>query len=179
MKNCIITASGKEIDFLNPISADISINDIAFALSHLCRYTGHTAEFYSVAQHSLLVSYAVPEEYALQGLLHDAAEAYLGDVSSPLKSLLPDYQAIEKKLEKLIWTTFGLNDELHQSVKDADMLLLRSEAKDLLKLKQERRWELFGHGETLPFKIIPMDPLDARTLFINRFKKITSLALVH
>ena len=86
----ITTQSGKHFDFNNLSAADICIEDISCALSNLCRFTGHVQDFYSVAQHSVHVSYLVPPEFALEALLHDAAEAYCNDISAPRKRLLPD-----------------------------------------------------------------------------------------
>lgn len=80
--------SGREVDLLRPSHEDIEIADIATALSRICRFTGHGRKFYSVAEHSVRASHLVSPEVALQALLHDATEAYLGDVSSPLKKCL-------------------------------------------------------------------------------------------
>jgi len=89
MKNTEIQLfSGKTFDFLDLKPINIDISDIAHALSQLCRFNGHTDRFYSVAEHSLYVSSLVHPNYAIYGLLHDAAEAYIGDMTTPLKSAI-------------------------------------------------------------------------------------------
>lgn len=95
----ILTYTGLHFPLLKPEYFHFNILDIAHALSQLCRFTGHTSSFYSVAQHSVMVASLVPADQALAALMHDAAEAYLGDVSSPLKALLPDYKLIETNVE--------------------------------------------------------------------------------
>lgn len=102
----INTLSGKHLDFTNISPDSICIEDIAAALSNICRFTGHLEEFYSVAQHSVRVSYLVPPEFALEALMHDAAEAYCNDISSPLKALLPEYRVIEDRIEAVIRSKF-------------------------------------------------------------------------
>lgn len=87
----ILTATGRRLDLIGSTAADIDALDIARGLSRACRFAGQTVPFYSVAQHSVLASYLVPPEDALHALLHDAAEAYLGDLTGPLKRLLVSY----------------------------------------------------------------------------------------
>lgn len=82
------TLSGKTIDLLNPSPEGIILDDIATALSNTCRYNGHTKRFYSVAEHCIRLSYAVTPSHAMAALLHDAAEAYVGDIIAPLKKFV-------------------------------------------------------------------------------------------
>ena len=91
----INTQSGRHFNYQRQRSEDICIEDIATALSHECRFAGHTDHFYSVAQHSVLVSEMLPPELALEGLLHDAMEAYFKDIPTPLKSLMPGYKKLD------------------------------------------------------------------------------------
>lgn len=106
MSKTILTRSGKLFDYTTPTTDMVELDDIAHALSNLCRFTGHCDRFYSVAEHSVLVSRLVPDDLALGGLLHDAAEAYCGDVNSPLKSMLGTYRAIEARITAVIEAKF-------------------------------------------------------------------------
>jgi hypothetical protein len=158
--------SGAQFDLLQPDVSTVTIEDIAHALSNICRFTGHVRSFYSVAQHSVLVSRWVPPEYALQGLLHDAAEAFIGDVATPLKRLLPDYQDIEHRIEMSLFKRFGLPARLHPCIKDADRLLLHTEQRDLMGVED-------GTVVTIPARIEPTGSLDAFEQFMSRYKEIT------
>jgi hypothetical protein len=131
----IETVSGKHFHFLSPSPDEIDIHDIAYALSNLCRYTGHCSSFYSVAEHSVYVASLLPSELRLAGLLHDAAEAYLGDVNSPLKRLLPDYKKIEKRVEEAIANKFKLPFPHPTGIKHADLQQLRTESFHLIPSK--------------------------------------------
>lgn len=115
-KSSISTVSGRFFDILKPEDYEFDIDEIATALSNICRYTGHVNKFYSVAEHSVLVSRLVPSRLALAGLLHDASEAFVGDVSSPLKRLLPDYKRIEERVQEAIADQFGLPYPFPQEV---------------------------------------------------------------
>lgn len=126
-----ITISGKRVSVEDPRPEDICLRDIAHALSHICRFGGHVKRFYSVAEHSVLVSRLVPRQWARQGLLHDTMEAYIGDVISPLKALLPEYKKIEAKWEAVLAQRFGLPEHLDPSVKQADLVALVTEQRDL------------------------------------------------
>ena len=144
----ILLRSGNYFDLQDPSASRFEVTDIAHALSNICRFTGHTRQFYSVAEHSVLCSYLVPHEDRMIALMHDAAEAFIGDVSSPLKKLLPDYKAIERGVEEHVFSTLGLPYPFPPSVKKADRIMLRLEQSQLM--RNEDRWEGTEDGEGLP-----------------------------
>ena len=130
--SCIKTYTGIMFDPLNPKPELMDIRDIAHALSMLCRANGHFRSFYSVGQHSVnCAREAAARGYSrrvqLACLLHDASEAYLSDVTRPVKQELPKYLEIEEPLQEMVWHKFlggGLSEEENRQVFaiDDDML---------------------------------------------------------
>lgn len=131
----IETASGKRFYIDAP---EFDINDIAAATSKQCRYTGHTKDFYSVAEHQILVS-EIMEHLELgdpfEGCNHDDAEGYLSDIASPWKALLPDYKKLEAKVEGPLRRWLGIPEQMTDGCKRADWLALFIEVKTLLPTK--------------------------------------------
>lgn len=121
------TYTGRAFWPLDPSPAAIDPTDIAHALSMLCRYGGHAHRFYSVAEHCVLMSHAVSPENALWALLHDAAEAYLGDMVRPLKRAMPAYREAEDRLMTAICQRFDLATACPDEVRVADTRILRDE----------------------------------------------------
>ena len=101
----IMLHSGAWFDFAAPNSSSFTVDDIAQGLANICRYSGQCNRFYSVAEHSLLVS-ETAVGFELEALMHDAAEAFLGDITRPLKQMLPDYKRIESEVERAIFRQF-------------------------------------------------------------------------
>lgn len=167
----IQTFSGLQFFPFRPEESEILIEDIAHALSNLCRFTGHVSHFYSVGQHSILVSQLVPPEYAVAGLLHDATEAYLSDIASPIKPGIPGYYAIEERLEKRIFQEFGISLPLPGCVKEADMVAVATEARDLMP-NYSRMWKL-TRPPLLGVRIDPWTPEATERQFLDRFRRLT------
>lgn len=125
IRNILQTITGRRIDLDVPKPEQIHIIDIAYGLSHMPRFAGQTPIPYDVATHSWLVSKIIEASGGsvlaqLQGLLHDAAEAYLSDLPSPVKMRCPDYQRLEKRLFRAIAKRFGIPAKLPPNVKEAD-----------------------------------------------------------
>lgn len=168
-KTSIAIFNGDFFDFEKPEIHDFDIDVIAHSLSNLCRFTGHTIRHYSVAEHSVLVSRLVPPELAFDGLMHDAAEAYLGDVSSPLKAMLPEYKKIEKRVEAALAEFYGLRFPLPIEVKHADKQLYRQELSQVTN-GQDNLW--FTDLPDANVLVAGMQAKDAKKAFLNRFKEL-------
>lgn len=168
----IQTYTGKKFFPLNPRVEDIDILDIAHALSLMCRYGGHCSHFYSVGEHSVILSRVVPKEDALWALLHDATEAYLVDVPRPVKKELTNYREIEAGLEVAIAMKFGLGLPMPEAVKHADNSILTDEMHALMPNPPDR-WdnELPALGVWFPL----WDPPHAEAAFLKRFNELTGV----
>lgn len=181
METYIETASGLKYHFLNPQEDEITIEDIAFSLANKCRFSGHT-NFFSVAEHCCSVSARLPEELQLAGLLHDAAEAYLGDIPAPLKACLPDYRHLETINEEVINKKFKINlsfNDLHL-IKDADLRALYTEAFYLIP-SQGTHWSVFnGKNYTVEKMYKPrcLPPAGAYKLFMDFYNYLTKSPII-
>lgn len=169
-----LSLKGRQIYPLDIRPEDVDIEEIAHSLAHQCRFQGHVRDFYSVAEHSVRLSLQLPEDLALCGLLHDATEAYCGDMIRPLKRSLPEYQAIEGQIWLAVANRFGLPLELPSEIKVADNRMLQTERRDLL---AAHRWswmeDSVAEGATLPydFQIVPWSPTYARARFLREFER--------
>lgn len=190
------TFSGRFFDYEFPAPEQISIEDIAHALSHICRFGGHTRTFYSVAEHSVLVSRLLEQSsaarYQLAALLHDGHEAYLGDLPTPLKVAIGEsYRVMVAGADAAIGAYLGINPgDFHSAaVRWADAVALRLEAHKLkasggLHPEWDVAWEEHNLGDVK--LLAPMlnadyvnawrpglSPRDAEDGFLSRFYRLT------
>ena len=169
----IQTHTGKAFYPFQPRPEDIDIEDIAHALAHQCRYGGHTVKFYSVAQHCVLITRALHAAgfdrlTIFAGLMHDATEAYLVDLPSPVKNMLPGYRDAEVRLGAVIAEKFGLPPVEPKIVKEYDTRILRNEAEVLLGDAVDGWW---NHIDRLPIPPIEAwEPRVAKAFFRDWFK---------
>lgn len=170
----IQTFTGRPFWPLAPRPEDVAIEDIAHALSMICRYNGHCRRFYSVAEHSLLLCQEVtrlePENvlHQLQALLHDAAEAYLCDIPRPVKPLLPGYYAAERAVDAAISARLGITIAPKTTlIHDLDTRILVDEAEALMPVESAAwHWRL---GPPLGVEIRALAPADAEVEFLAAY----------
>jgi hypothetical protein len=170
----IQTYSGIAFYPCDPIPEEVCIADIAHALSNLCRFTGHTKYFYSVAEHCVHVSRLCPPEHALWGLLHDASEAYVSDLSRPVKlhtALGEEYRRVEAVLQASIIAAFGLPEKEPAEVKSADNRMLYVEAEHLMSPLRPgwAKWASLLHGDEPSLDTPCWTPETAKANFMERF----------
>ncbi len=176
MRFWIQTATGRAFNIEQPSVDDVDLEDICKSLSKVCRFGGHCKKFYSVAQHCVLASYLVPKEYALEALLHDAAESYTGDITNSMKRLLSSelgepFDDILNRIETAVAWSFGLSWPVSDVVHAADMMCLAIEKRDLM-MPEPMPWMKLPEPD--PSHVIdPWTPEEAETAFRIRYMELT------
>lgn len=170
--NYISTYTNKRFHFMNPFEDEVCIEDIAQALSNMCRYSGHVKKFYSVAEHSVILADFVMEKYdnadmALTALFHDASEAYIVDVPSPIKPYLTNYQEIEDGISKVINKVFNISP-MCTIIKELDTNIICDEAKVLFKSVPD--WVKYYKEIGVTLKLYTPD--EAREVFMSKFEEL-------
>lgn len=171
----MLTVTGVQFWPIDPLPDEVRILDIAHALSRTCRFGGHVPSgFYSVAEHSLLVSEVLPEPLKLWGLLHDASEAYISDIVRPAKRFIVGYDEVEARIMRAVSERFGLDPVMPPEVKQADEAVLHAEYFQLgfAEISPEP-W-----GLTVPpaeVKIVRMEPDRAMNEFIDRYHSLLAI----
>jgi uncharacterized protein len=160
------TYTGKRFMVGKPSLDDIDIIDIAHSLSMQCRYNGHCNLFYSVAEHCCLLYDVADQQHKLWALLHDATEAYLCDIPSPVKPLLKEYKQIETNLMSLIATKFGMSGDMPQQVHWLDTAILTDEVIQNLNMSNMNH---YYDKQRLNVKIKNWSPHIAKQQFLDRF----------
>lgn len=173
-RTAVITASGYVLDLSNSDASGLPVEDVARALAYQPRWCGATRKFYSVAEHSVMVSQLVPAPFAYDGLWHDAIEFIQGDWPSPLKTYLGK-EAINRKLapiEEALAKRFGFTPHAPQ-VKESDLIAMATEVRDLL----PPAWMDWGHLPPPALnRIEPVGPERAFELFMQRHEEVSHLA---
>lgn len=171
------TFTGRPFYPMSPEPEDIDARDIAHALSLLCRYGGHVTRFYSVAEHCVLMSEMVAPVNALWALLHDATEAYMGDMIRPLKSAMPAYRVAEDRLAAAIARRFGLALVCPAEVKLADARILLDE-RDALMTQPPQPWAI-DHLAPLGVEVRCWSPEEAEKRYLEHLRELLPVGLPH
>ncbi len=169
------TQSGKRFYPLDPKPSEVHIEDIAHALSNLSRFNGHTKKFYSVAQHSCLVHDYMPANLKKLGLMHDATEAYIGDMIRPIKYYNQFFQDIEEKVWLAIRKKFRISESPSsvKVLKHWDNMICAAEKRDLHPASE------FWFGMPDPEGVLPIRPWPssyAKGQFMRRFNDVFGVA---
>lgn len=168
----IMTYTGRHFNAMQPHIDDICIEDIAHALSLMTRFNGHCNAFYSIAQHSVLLSHQFPTQYLqMWALLHDTDEAYVSDVPSPTKKYIPGYRDIEDNVMACIASKFGLNLPMPDEVHRMDKRIVHDEAIELFKHLGDNNWA--NPDLAIGISITPWSPEEAEDAFLSRYANLT------
>jgi uncharacterized protein len=168
------TYTGRAFYVMSPAAEDIDPVDVAHALALICRYGGHVNRFYSVAEHCVLMSHAVAPENGLWALLHDATEAYVGDMIRPLKHAMPTYREAEDRLMTVICDRFGLDHACPDEVKAADNRILRDERAALMAVPP-LPWSSIENVRPLGVRIEGWLPVEAERRYLDRLHELLAV----
>lgn len=176
--NWIETYTGKQFWPLDPEPASVDIEDIAHALATTNRFNGHATEPYSVAQHSVLCCDMASPPAKAQALLHDATEAYLPDLTRPVKTVMPEFRSAEDNLWRTaIAPRFGLPPTFVLEVQEVDVRMLVTEARDLALYRTFAWWR--GRVDPYSITIEPWSWRTAEARFLERFHALRKAGLMN
>jgi hypothetical protein len=175
------TYNGTPFELTAPKKEDVDFEEIAHSLSQICRFAGHVRPFYSVAEHCCRVADLLPHPLKAYGLLHDAHESYIGDITTPVKRCFDTHQmrafnvAVEQPIMRAIYEAAFIDPDpdpsILEAVKFADMTLMMTERRDLFRYqKPERDWGEYEAIEPLADRIVPWTMSFARDEFRRRLR---------
>lgn len=174
MDDGIALLSGALFNYNKPEESQVTVEDIASALSNVCRFSGHLPRFYSVAQHLVNTSRIVPEEHAFTALMHDTAEAFTNDLPTPLKYALPIFKELEEKIESAMSKKFDFQYPYPDAIKLADTQMLLLEKNYVKEDKNE--WQYYKDVKFKHLKpLVDLDswqPRRAKREFLERFNEL-------
>ncbi len=167
----IQTYTGLKFYPFSPRAEDIDIEDIAHALSMNCRFNGHVKYYYSVAQHSVIVSNICEKQFAFSGLMHDSSESYISDIARPLKrmSSFNFYNEMEENILEVIYKKYKIRP-INDHIKHVDSRLTLTEGRDLM--PNVSYWPMIKKYDPYDFKIEPWSQKHSKQLFLERFNKL-------
>lgn len=173
----IMMRSGAYFNYNDPAAFEGSIEDIAHALSNVCRYAGHCDYFFSVAQHAVNASHAVARGHEFDALMHDTAEAVTGDITTPLKRAVPFFKELEMQIEAGMSKRFNFTYPLSEQVKIVDLQMLKLE-REVLFPDATDHWAVLDGVEIESLRglrgisMSPMGPSEAKQAFLRRYDEL-------
>lgn len=177
----IMLGSGTYFDFESPETSQITIEDVAYGLAFACRFAGQAVSratakrvFYGVAEHCVRMSYIVPPGHEYDALMHELGEPTCGDMTGPLKSLCPEYKAIEKRCEAAGLARFNVPMRDPVLIKHYDLVMLATEKRDLMPMSDREEWAWVKGALPLPDIIEPWSPYDAADRFLARYRELSA-----
>jgi hypothetical protein len=169
---------GRMFDPFSPDMEALSIDVISQSLGNACRFGGQIRDFYSTAQHSVLVALLAPKDMAAQraAMLHDGDEAVgLPDMITPVKAMFPAFKSAQNRIGDLIARRYGFTHDDHMRIKPADSAALATEKRRFKNPKNAAYWDRWSNGQVAAdwLEIVPLNPGEARDLFLTAWDRVS------